>query len=199
MVALTTVSLPGASQFMPLVVWPCQCSFLTTLHIGVPQEWFWCSSFTWLLHAFSCLAANCCCLQSTITGADVSPYSLLSAPRRVVGSVPRMDLACRLRRRSWRSSRLPTSLGSHHRSLPYSATTGTQATWTALTLSGTTLYVFVRVRSPACAALAHFTHQVCCSLNVGCTSIQTPCQRVTGVLYHMNPFPTLIFAVSFDR
>jgi hypothetical protein len=29
-----------------------------------------------------------------------------------VGSAPRMDLACRLRRSCW-SSRLPTSLGSH--------------------------------------------------------------------------------------
>jgi len=197
MVVLTTVSLPGASLFMPSVVWPCPCSFLTTLHIGAPEEWFWCSSFTLLLDAFSCHAANCCCLQSTITGAGVSPYSLLSAPRRVVGSVPRMDLSCRLRR-SWRSSRLPTSLGSHHRSLPYSATTWMQATWTALTLSETTLYGFVRVRSPASAALAYFTHQVCCPLNVRCTSIQTPCQRVTCVLYHMNPFLTLIFAVSFD-
>jgi hypothetical protein len=40
-----------------------------------------------------------------MTGVGVSPESLINAPRGVVGSVPRMDLACRLRR-SWRSSRL---------------------------------------------------------------------------------------------
>jgi len=124
MVVLTTGSSPGAGQLMPLVVRPCSCSFLTALHIGAPEEGFLCSSFSLLLHAFSILAANRCCLESKITGAGISPDSLISAPRGVVGSAPRMDLACRLRR-SWRPSRLPTSLGSHQSSLPYSATAWT--------------------------------------------------------------------------
>jgi len=117
MVVLTTGSSPGAGQFMPLVVWPCLGTVLTALHIGAPEEGYLCSFFSLLLYAFSILAANHCCLESKITGAGVSPDSLISAPRGVVGSAPRMDLACRLRR-SWRSSRLPTSLGSHQSSLP---------------------------------------------------------------------------------
>jgi len=139
MVVLTTDSSPGGGQSVPSVVRPWSCSSLIILHIGAPEEGLWCSSFSLLLHAFASLAANRCCLESRITGASVSPDSLISAPCGVVGSAPRMDLACRLRR-SWRSSRLPTSLGSHQSSLPYSATAWTHATWTALTLSGTTPY-----------------------------------------------------------
>jgi hypothetical protein len=144
MVVLTTDSSLGGRQSVPWVVRPCSCSSLISSHIGAPEEGLWCSSFSLLLHAFVSLAANRCCLESRITGAGVSPDSLISAPCGVVGSAPRMDLACRLRR-SWRSSRLPTSLGSHQSSLPYSATARTHATWTALTLSGTTPYVLVRV------------------------------------------------------
>jgi len=139
-----------------------------------------------------------CCMDSKIAGPGVSPESLISAPRGVMGSAPRIDLACRLRR-SWRSSRLPASLGSHQSSLPYSATAWTHATWTALTLSGTTPYVVVRVRSLASAALAFFMHRLWCSLSVRCTSIQTPSQRVACLLNHMNPSPTFIFADSFGR
>jgi len=89
----------------------------------------WCSL---KLHAFVGLAANHCCLESVIIAAGVSPDSLIDASLGVVGSAPRMDWACWFRR-SWRSSRLPTCLGSHQSLLAYSATTWTQATWTALT------------------------------------------------------------------
>jgi len=198
MLILTADSAPGAGQFMPLVVRPCSCYFPTTLHIGAPEEGLLCSSFTLLLHASSSLAANRCCLDSMVTGAGVSPDSLISAPCGVVGSAPRMDLACRLRR-SWRLSHLPTSLGSHQSSLPYSATAWTHATRTASTLSGTTLYVLVSDRSLASAALAFSMPRLRCSLNVKCASIQTPSQHVGCVLNRMDPFPTLIFADSYGR
>jgi len=155
-----------------------------------------CSCFSLLLHAFSTLAANCCCLQCKITGAGVSPYSLISAPRRVVASTHRMDLACRLRS-SCRSSRQPTSLGTHQSSLSYSATTWTHAGLTALRLSGTTPYVLARVSNLAAAALAFFMHRLRCSLNVRCASIHTPSQCVACALNGMDSFPTLIFALSF--
>jgi len=198
MVVLTASTAPGPGQFMPSVVRPCACSFLTALHIGAPEEGFLCSSFSLLLHAFSILAVNCCFLESKITGGGVSPDSLISAPSGVVGSPPRMDLACQLRR-SWRSSRLPTSLGSHQSSLPYSATAWTHATWTAHTHSGTTPYVLIRVRSLASGALALFMHRLWCSLNVRCASIHTPSQRVACALNRTDSFPTHIFAVSFGR
>jgi len=121
MVVLTAGSSPSAGQFMALVDRPCSVSFLTTLHIGAPEEGFLCSCFSMLLYAFSSLAANRCCLESMVTGASISPGSITSAPRGVVDSACRMDLACRFRG-SWRSSRLPTSLGSHQSLLPYSAT-----------------------------------------------------------------------------
>jgi len=195
MLVLTTGSSPGAGQFMPLVVWPCSCCFLMTLHIGASEEGLLCTSYSFLLHAFSSLAENCCCLQSMVASASVSSDSLISTPRGVMGSAPRMDLACRLRR-SWRSSRLPTSLGSHQSSLPYSATAWMHATWTARMLSGATPYVLVSDRSQPSAALAFFMHRLWRSINVRCASIQTPSQRVTCALNHMDPFLTLIFAVS---
>jgi len=195
MVVLTAGSAPGAGQLMPSIVRPCSYSWLTTLHIGAPEEGLLCSSFSWLMHALSSLAANRCCLESNVTGAGVSPDSLIRSPRGVVGSAPRMDLACRLGR-SWRSSRLPTSLGSHQGSLPYRATAWTHATWTAHTLSGTTLYVLVSDRCLASAALAFFMHRLWCSLNVRCGSIRTPSQRVACALNRMDPVPNLIFAVS---
>jgi len=52
MVVLTAGSSHGASQFMPSVVRPCSCSFLTTLYISVPEEGLLCSSFSLRLHAF---------------------------------------------------------------------------------------------------------------------------------------------------
>jgi len=198
MVVLTTDSSPGGGQSVPSVVWPCSCSSLITLHIGVPAEGLWCSSFNLLLRAFATLAANRCCLESRITGAGVSPDFLISAPCGVVSSTPRMDLACRLRR-SWRSSRLPTSLGSHQSSHPNSSTAWTHATRTALTLSGTTPYVLVKVQSLASAALAFFMHPLWSSLNVRCASIQTPSQHVACVLNRMIPLPTLILAVSSSQ
>jgi hypothetical protein len=109
MVVLDTGSSHGASQFMPLVVQPWSCSFLTALHICALEEGFLCHSFSLLLHAFSSLAGIRCCLESKITGAGVSPDSLISTPCRVVGSMPRMDQACRLRS-NFTSSRLPSSL-----------------------------------------------------------------------------------------
>jgi hypothetical protein len=69
MVVLTTGSSPGAGQFMPLVVLPCSCSALTALQIGAPEEVLLCSYISLLLHAFSILAANSCCLAPMITGA----------------------------------------------------------------------------------------------------------------------------------
>jgi hypothetical protein len=100
-----------AGQFMPLVVHQCSCSFLTALHISALEDGFLCSSFSLLLNAFSSLAANRCCLESKITATGASPYSVISSPRRIVGSVCRMDLACLLRQ-CWGSSRVPTSLSS---------------------------------------------------------------------------------------
>jgi len=183
---------------MSLVVRPCSCSITTTQHISVPDEGSSCSSFCLLPHAFASLAANGCCPQSKITGAGASPDSRISASLRVVGSAPRTDLDCRLRR-SWRSSCLPILLGSHQSSLPYTATAWMQATWTALTVSGTTPYVFVRVRSLPSAALAFLLHRLWCSFHVRCAAIQTPSQCVASLLNCMNPFPTVIFAVSFGQ
>jgi len=98
MTVLTTDSSPGAGQLMPSVVRPCSCSFFTALHTGNPGEGFWCSLLSLLLHVFASLGAKRCCLDSKITGAGISPESLISAPSGVVGSAPRIDLACRLRR-----------------------------------------------------------------------------------------------------
>jgi len=193
---LTTGLSPGAGQLSPLVVRPCLCSLSTTQHIGAQDEASSCSSFSVLLHAFASHTAIRGCLECKIAGAGVSPESLINAPLWVVGRAPSTDLACRSRRR-WRSSRMPTSLGSKQSLLPYSATAWTQATWTAVTLSGTTPYVFVRVRSLASAALASFIHRLWCSINVRCASIQTPSQCVAGLLNLMNLFPTFIFAGGF--
>jgi len=198
MTVLTTYSSAGGGQLMPSVDRLCLHSFFTALHTGLPEEGFWCSFLSLLLQVFASLAANRCCLDSEITGAGVSSESLNSTPRGVVGSSPRIDLACRLRR-SRRSSRLPASLGTHHSSLPYSATAWTHATGTAQTLSGTTPYILVRVRSLASTALALFMHQLWCSSSVRCASIQTPNQRVARLLNGMKQSPTLIFPVSFGR
>jgi hypothetical protein len=165
MVVLTGGSSPEAEQLMASIVGPYSCSFLTTLHIGAPEEGLLCILCRLLLHAFSSLGANRCCLESKATCAGVSHDSLISAPRWVVGSATSIDLACRLRR-SWGSSRLPTALGSHQSSLPYCATAWTHSTWTARPLTGTTPYDLVRVRSLASATLAFFMHQIWCSLNV---------------------------------
>jgi len=112
MMALTTDSFPGASQFMPSVVWRCLCASLTTTHIGAPGEGFQCNSFSVVLHESVSLSVNRHCLESNITGAGVSPDSLISAPCVVVGSACGLNLACRLRR-SWRLSHLPSSLELH--------------------------------------------------------------------------------------
>ena len=150
----------------------------TTRYTGKPDEWSSSRFFSLLLHAFGSPAVNHCCLESKITGAGVSPDSLIDAPLQVVGSAPRMDLDCQLRR-SWRSSRLPTSLGSNQSSLPYSLTTGTVDTGIALTLAGTTPYDSVGDRSHASAALAFFMNKLWCSLNVRCASSRMPSERVT--------------------
>jgi hypothetical protein len=53
---------------MPTVNRPCECPFLTYLRIGAPEEGFWCSSCSLLLHSFASLPANRCCLESKIKG-----------------------------------------------------------------------------------------------------------------------------------
>jgi len=104
MVVLTGVPSPGAGQFMPSVIRPCSCSFLTTLHIGAPEEGLLCSSFSLLLHAFSSLAANRCCLESKVTGAGVSPDSLcvsvLFAFQLCIRVIIESDLDSSVKRRS---------------------------------------------------------------------------------------------------
>jgi hypothetical protein len=121
MVVRTAGSSQGAGQFIPPVVCACSWSFQTTLNIGTPVKGLLCSSCSLLLNAFSSLAVNCHCLESKGTVASVCPNSLVSALHVVMGSAPRMDLASQLRR-SWRSSRLCTFLGSHGSVLPYSST-----------------------------------------------------------------------------
>jgi len=79
---------------MPLVVRLCTCLLVTALQIGAPELGFLCSSISLQLHAFSILAANCCCLESMLTGASVSPDCLVSVPHEVVDSAPQMVLAC---------------------------------------------------------------------------------------------------------
>jgi len=158
----------------------------------------WCSLLNLLLHTVASLTAKRRCLDSKISGADLSPESLIDAPHGILGSAPRIDLAFRLKR-SWRLSRLPASLGSHHSSLPYSATAWTHATWTTVTLSGTTPYVFVRVRSLASAALAVFMHRLRCPFSIRGATIQTPSQRVACLLNRVNPSPIFIFAVNIGR
>ena len=172
-VVVTTDSSTWGGQSLPSLVRPCTCSFLITLHIGALEEWMWCSSFSMQRHVCVNLAVNRCCLESKITGSGVSPDSLIIARSGVVGCAPRMDLDRGLRR-SWRSSCLPTSGGSHQRSLPYSATAWTHATWTALTLSGTEQYLLEFVLILASVDLALWMHWLCCSLNVRCASIETP-------------------------
>jgi hypothetical protein len=132
------------------------------------------------------------------TGTGISPDFINSAPRGVMGSTPRIDLDFQLRR-SGKSCRQPTSVGSHRSSLPYSATPWTHASWKALMLSGTTAYVLVTVRSLASASLAFFRHWLWCSLNSKCASIQTCSQHVACALNRMDPFPTLIFAIRFGQ
>jgi hypothetical protein len=100
---LTTDSSAGAGQLRPLVVQPYLCSVLTARHIGAQEGGFWCSSFNVFLRAFASLAENLCCLESKIPGAGVSPASLISAPRGVVGTAAKLYLACQLKR-SWRPS-----------------------------------------------------------------------------------------------
>ena len=94
MVVVTTGSSPGAGQFIPSVVRPCSWSSLTALHLSASEERFRCKSSSLLLHVSASLTDNRCCLESEITCAGVSPDCLINAPRGVVGSAPRMDLAC---------------------------------------------------------------------------------------------------------
>ena len=91
----TTDSLPWAGQFIPLVVRPCSCSVLTTLHIGALEEEFRCNFLNLLLDAFGGLAGNHCCLESKTIRGGASPESVIIAPRGVVGREPRMDRVCR--------------------------------------------------------------------------------------------------------
>jgi hypothetical protein len=186
---------PGAGKLVSSVFRPGSCRILNTWPMGVPDKHSSGSSTRLLLHAFRSLAANNCFLEPNISSAGVSPDFRISAPHRVVGSAPRTDLACQLRV-GWRSSRLPTSLGSHQSSLPDRPTGWTKGTWTALMLSDRTLYIIVRVRSLASAAHAFPRHWLWCIWNVRCASIQTPSQSVANLSNHMNPFATFTLAVT---
>ena len=128
----------------------------------------------------------------------MSPDSLINALFKVVGSGPRTDLACQFRR-SWRSSRVPTSLGSHESLLPYGATAWTQMTWMAIRFSGITQYVFLTVQRLASAGMAFFMYRLWCPLNVKYASIQMPIPGVACLFNSINWFPPFIFAVSFGQ
>ena len=155
----------------------------------------WCRCFSLLLHAFARFSVNRCCLECNITRASVSPDILICADCWVTGSEPRMDLACSLRRR-WRSSHLPTSLGSYQSLLPLSTTAWTHATLSALALSGTMPYISVKVCSVVSAAMGFVMYRLCSSLNVRCLSILTHSRRVACVMNRMIPIQSVIFAVS---
>jgi hypothetical protein len=144
---------------MPSVVRPCSCSIYTTLHTGFAEEGFFCRFLSLLLYMFASISSKHCGLDSKIPNLGVRCVYLINTPHGVMGSAPRIDLTCRLMRRS-RLSRLPASLRSHYSLLRYHATVWTHAPWTALMLSCTTQYIFVRVRSLASAALACVTHCV---------------------------------------
>jgi len=73
MVVLTTDSSAGGGQSVPVVVRPCSCSSLITLHMDAPEEGLWSSTFSLLLHAFASLAVDGCCLEAKITGAGCKP------------------------------------------------------------------------------------------------------------------------------
>lgn len=128
----------------------------------------------------------------------MSLKSLINGPMVVVGSLPRVHLACRLRR-TWRASPLPTSFESHQCLLPYSATACIQATGTACTGSGTSPYVSVTVRSLVSAALAFVRHWLWVCLTVRCACSQMPSQRVAYSLKLMLPFPTISFTVNVGQ
>jgi len=83
--------------------------------------------------------------------------------------------------------------------LPYSATTWTHVTWMGLTLSRTTLYIFVWVWRLASTDPAMFMHRLCCLLKVSCVSIQSPRQCVAWFLNCMMRGTILIFAASSSR
>lgn len=95
-------------------------------------------------------------------------------------------------------SLLPPSLVSHLSSLPHRATNRTHVTWTVHFLAGTMLYVFVRVRSLASAALVHIMYYLYCSLIIWCASLQMPSQGVACWLNCMTLSPTTIFPISCD-
>ena len=140
----TPDSSPWGSHFMHSVVQLCSCYSFTTLHLGSPNGRLWSNSCSLLLCESATLTANNGSLELRITRAGVTSDSLTSALCGVVVSTRRMVLACGFRR-SWRSSRLPRSLGSYQISPPDNPTACSHATWMPLTLSRTTTYVVVMV------------------------------------------------------
>jgi hypothetical protein len=112
--------------------------------------------------------------------------------------MPQVDLACRLRR-SFRAFCLPTSSESQQSLLPSTVTTGTHATWMAITLSGTSLYAFVIVWSQCSATLAVFMQWMSCSMNSWCASKLSPSKHVTCILNCVTLALPHIFAISFSR
>ena len=155
----------------------------------MPHKWSSYTSHKLLLHSFPRFTAYHSCLESKITGAGVSLNLLLSACCGVMRSQCMADLACGLKM-SWRLSRMATSLGSHHNSLPKFATAWMQAAYIACSLSGITTYILVRVQSLATAGLTFFADCLWCFLNIRCASIQLPSKRVTSLLSHISPFPS---------
>lgn len=139
---------------------------------------------------------NCCCLGSRATASGVSPEFHISVPGRVDGYTPRVDLACQLRR-SWRSSCQLPSFAFHKSSLLYSAISWTQASGTALTHADTIICTPVSDRSRASGPLASFMHQMCCSLNVVCVSIQAHRHLVAFQSNLPKLFASRVFADTF--
>jgi len=157
----------------------------------------WCHSFILLMHAFTSLTVNCCCLESKITGAGESTVTLVSAPYGVLGCAAGLHLTCGFRR-SCRSSRLPTSLGCYRSLLPHRATSWTQAILKGLMLSLIATYILKWIGSLQSTPLDLIMHCLWCLLIVKGTSIETPNLFVASLLSHVEPSPSLIFAVSFS-
>jgi len=128
----------------------------------------------------------------------VCPESPIHAPHWVVGSAPRVDLACRFRN-TWRSSRLLHSISFHTSSLQFSSTAWALHIYTTLPHSCMTPCVSVSDCHHASVAFPLIMYQWWCSLNVRWACIRNPSHLVASLLHLMKQCPTPIFAVNFGR